>query len=107
MSDNPYEDDLDDIRYGYADDVNDCDHTEYEVDWEGRATCDCGKSWWLTGEQYNAHMMAEAKWAEEYDRMQRRENAWWMRLYRWCRRWVFIRPFGNAQGPFTGDEIPF
>lgn len=100
-----YQDDLADDRYGY--DADDCDHADYEVDWEGRAECNCGKRWWLGADEYNAYMAAASLWSEDHDRMQRREQSWWMSAWRWCQQWVFISPFGHAQGPFADDEIPF
>lgn len=64
----------------------DCDHSEYEVDWEGRATCDyCGSHWWLTDEQLRAHNEAEARWMEEYDRAQQREHSRFWRVVDWLK----------------------
>lgn len=87
-----------------------CDHDEYDVDWEGRATCArCHANWWLTSDEHAKYIDEEARWAEAYDAMQRRENSWWWRAWVWLQRW---RPkpkpkYGFAQRDSLDDEIPF
>lgn len=105
MSDYP---DLD--EYDPRDPEDYCDHEEYEVDWNGRASCDfCHHSWWLTSAQHDLYLEAEARWAADYDKAQRRERSWWMRAWRRLEtlsaRWpIRRRTFG---GVCLDDEIPF
>lgn len=89
-------------QFGY-DDPLDCDHEEYEVDCDGRATCDfCRAHWWLTAEQHDAYRAAEAEWERNYYEELRRENSLLGRFKSWCAR---LR-WGPALGP-SNDEIPF
>lgn len=82
----------------------DCDHMDYEVDWEGRATCDCGATWWLTAEEYDRHLEVETKWAANYDRMQRREHGLFWRALRWLRSLI---PRRRTFAANVDDDIPF
>ena len=41
-----------------------CDHEDYEVNWEGRAFCRCGHSWWLSADQIAAQERAEREYVE-------------------------------------------
>lgn len=88
-----------------------CDHEEYEVDWEGRATCNsCHETWWLTAEQYDAYLKSESEWAAEYDRMQRRERSrFWrmLRAARGCLRRIMPKPRRLSARAVNDDEIPF
>ena len=88
-----------------------CDHEEYEVDWEGRATCDyCRAHWWLTTDQLIAHQEAEARWMEEYYRAQRREQSRFWRVVDWlCAIPARIRQQFKRKATIqvTDDEIPF
>jgi hypothetical protein len=108
---NPYEDDLDDIRFGYIDDDDiPCDHEEYDVDWEGRATCDsCHHSWWLTPEEHAAYDKMMIKWAADFDRQMHREEHWFWR--RWDIFMKYIRliltPPYRVKSYNFDDELPF
>lgn len=64
----------------------DCDHTDdVDIDFEGRARCPCGHSWWLTAEELDAHHRAEAEYYETWDREQRREHSPFWRAWRWLK----------------------
>ena len=103
MSSLDYEDDLD---FGPWSEPEVCDHEEYDVDWEGRATCDfCRQSWWLTAEQHEAwdRMVAACEDAYERERLRERNPLW--RFWRWL-----LRQKPRWQGriiPEPNDEIPF
>lgn len=86
-----------------------CDHEDYEVDWNGRATCDrCHEGWNLTAEEFTAYQEVEARWHEEYDAMQRRESSWWFRAWCWMQTYLpHRRPPCFAQRDRLDDEIPF
>lgn len=100
-SDNPYQDDLDDIRFGYEDEASDCDHEEYDVDFEGIARCHCGHSWWLTNLELEQHAKWEAEYAEYLEREFRRDNRFDRRILAWLKRIIQKRKKGIA------DELPF
>lgn len=94
----------------FYDDVDEtpCDHEEYDVDWEGRASCNyCNHSWWLTHDELIAYDEAMARWHADYDRQMRRENSRFWRTIDWLKgvpsriRQQFRRP-----QPID-DEIPF
>lgn len=90
-----------------------CDCSDYESDFEGRATCyGCGRSWWLTPEQ----MDAELRWQSEYDeqmcreiRQQERENrwSWFWEVYWRLRSWFTRKPVPSAHQFEADDDIPF
>lgn len=75
-----------------------CDHEEYDIDWEGRARCHCGHSWWASAKQ----MEALARWEQEYGEYEaeqaRKFNVWWRRLGRWIYHHL---------PRFRSQEIPF
>lgn len=75
-----------------------CDHADYEVNWEGRALCSCGHSWWLSSEQVFAQERHEREFAEWEDREARKYNRWWKRLG----RWIYHRVWR-----WRDQEIPF
>ena len=78
----------DDWEDGFDDDGHEdtCAHDEYEVDWEGRASCNyCRHHWWLTAAQLEAHHEAEAQFMAEYDRLRRREESRFWRTVDWLR----------------------
>lgn len=78
-----------------------CDCSEYEIDWEGRATCDfCRRSWWATPETIRAHEEAFEQYCIGMERQERRER-WLGRL----RRLAFWRR--RKPNTFDDDEIPF
>lgn len=94
------------------DDEADCSHEEYDVDWEGRATCIyCNDNWWLTTEQLTAHHEAEAQYAAEYDRMQRREGSRVYRTIDWgvalARRVLAKFKTPRRVGSAVTDDVPF
>lgn len=92
-----------------------CFHEDFEINWEGRATCDrCGHAWWAAREDIK-HCRAVS---EEYDAFCRREDRkqWWRD--QWERaarpwRWFWYRTFGRLGMPrravrcLNDDEIPF
>jgi hypothetical protein len=89
-------------------DEDPCDHGEYDVDWEGRATCArCRESWWLTPEQHAAYIDAETQWHEEFDRRMRLESAWWYRAWRWLKSLMPRLRYRIKPGQQPDDEIPF
>lgn len=114
MTDDRWRDTYDEWKLAcpYDDDPEDqCDHEEYEVDWEGCARCDrCGERWWLTADQLTAHHEAEARRMEEYDRAMRREQSrfWravdWLRLIQKRSRLTLRR---KPKPPLIDDDIPF
>lgn len=85
-----------------------CDHEEYEVDWEGRAECHyCGAHWWLTPKQHEAYQEAEARWMKAYDRAQRREHSRFWRAVDWLRS-IPKRIHRLVQKPSPiDDDLPF
>lgn len=86
----------------------DCDHAEYDVDWEGRARCDhCGEHWYLTSAELQAHEAAEARWMEEYDRLQRREHSPFWRTVDWLRALLFRVRSRLRKPPPVVDDLPF
>ena len=87
--------------YDEFDPREDCDHSEYEVDFEGRAVCICGRRWWLTPEQFERHLRMEADWMADYDREMRRERFFLWRCWRWLQGWV------RHRRALRDDEIPF
>lgn len=100
----------DDDRYEDCDDYDpreDCDHGDYEVDFEGRAECSCGARWWLTPEQLDAHDKAEADFYATMEREERRERSPYWRAWRWLQSW-FRWPRREPK-PYLdiNDEIPF
>src|SRR5882672_8694147 len=79
-----------------------CDHSEYDVDFQGYAECICGERWLLTPEEIEAHDRAAAEYyAEEWALEQRREY-WrrWRRWWRWLRSFLPFLPYRP-----TDDEI--
>jgi hypothetical protein len=106
------EDDLDQFE-----DEPDCDCTEFEVDWEGRATCDhCCRSWWATAEQTAAYERWHAEYWDgiiaEQPPLSRLRLWFWGKFYA-CRRWIIDtarRAGSRAKGFFSttlDDGIPF
>lgn len=101
---------MDDDDLDFYEDGPYCDHDEYEVSWEGRATCDrCHHSWWLTAAQHAEHDRFMAEWHEQYDRAMRRETHW---FWRWCDavvRWArdLFRPKPRLAAADCDGEIPF
>lgn len=92
-------------------DVNDCDHPEYDVDiLTGLALCACGHAWWLTNEELEREIERQVEDDAYYYEMNRRESsplwrAWWWVLRAWRR--VTERP---RRGPFPAEfdgELPF
>ena len=115
LSDDRWRDSYDEwkLRSPYDDcpDEPECDHEEYEVDWEGRATCNhCREHWWLTSEQLQAYDEAQASAAEEYDREMRRYHSLFWRAVDWVNRVVYrlrlrFTEWRNAEP--ANDDIPF
>lgn len=112
MSENPYQDDLDDIRYEYVSDEDmPCHHEEYDVDWEGRALCAyCRHTWWATAEQMENHH----RWEREYYEAMEQENmplTLMAKIKGWLRSLVTPEPRtqrGIVPNPnLSDDEIPF
>lgn len=90
-----------------------CDHDEYEVDFNGRASCDyCPHSWWLTAGELRTHFEVQARWSEDYDRALRRENSRFWRAVDWLRACVqrlrlLLTRRRRAQMPTLDDDLPF
>jgi hypothetical protein len=79
-------------------DEPECDHTDYEVNWDGYAHCLCGARWLLTAEQHEQHI----RWEQQYQARMDHENKWWVRAWRWLQDYFTTR---RAIPP--DDEIPF
>ena len=86
-----------------------CDHEEYEVDWEGRATCNyCREHWWMTADQLDAHHKAESEWMAEFDRIRQREESWLCRSVDWLRALPWrIKQRLPKRKAHVDEEIPF
>lgn len=80
-------------------DEPDCDHADYDMDWDGRARCHCGHSWYLTAEEMQAYHRLEQEYAAMLEREHRHDNAWWRRLGLWLRSLLPRREFP--------DDLPF
>lgn len=91
---------------GYNDE---CEHVEYEVDFDGRAHCDrCSHSWWLSAQELQHHLEREAEFSGQYDAMLAREDNFWLQL--WDRikgRWWAFRHLRQRHIITTDDGIPF
>lgn len=90
------------LRSPYDDEPEeDCDHEEYNSDWEGRATCNrCRHSWWLTAAQMRANEEASESYDDYVRREMRKERiASWFRPLAFWRRWRKPRDLD--------DDIPF
>lgn len=91
--------------YDDYDPQEDCDHTEYDVDFEGRAKCVCGKSWWLTAEEHEAYDRMMARLQDDFDREMRRSRFWC--ALRWLQS-ILRRTRQRLRRPQPiDDEIPF
>lgn len=111
MSNYPFDDP--DVGYDDYDDEpreDDCDHDEYEIDWEGRAQCyRCGHSWWASSKQIAAQEEHERQY-QEWVEQQRRP---WYRFKEWIRSdaadvwWCLRRLFTPQKRRALDDEIPF
>lgn len=87
----------------YEDDPREeCDHTDFTIDWEGRAHCEhCSATWTASTADCDAYDNDQIFAAQEYDRMERRER--------------LLRPFrviawhlwGRWHQAPVDDEIPF
>lgn len=81
-----------------------CDCTEYEIDWEGRATClCCNEHWWASSAEIEAqarHEAEYAQWVEEQERP-------WNRFKNWLRSWWDFPPRPRLRRPVDDDDIPF
>ena len=97
-------------RYSWEDgeeyEPSECDHDDADFDiLDGRLTCSCGYSRYLTTEEIDAkiHRMSEC------DRMMRRQTSWWWQTYDDVAGW-FWRLTHRAASPAavaSDDEIPF
>ena len=96
MSDDRWKD-----SYVYDEQDDPCEHESYEVNSEGRATCDrCGACWWQTFEQMEAQRAAD-KMYDEYCRKEearKRREVLMDRVLFW-RRW--------RKPKAVDDNIPF
>lgn len=86
---------------GYEDYDNEpeCDHADFDMDWDGRARCHCGHSWYLTAEEMEVHRRWEQEYSQRLELQHRRDNAWFRRLGRWIRPLISRRP--------SADDMPF
>lgn len=111
MSDDRWRDSYDawKLRSPYDDEPEiDCDHDEYDVDWEGRATCSyCNEHWYLTSAELQAYDAAEARWMAEYDRMQRREHSPFWRTVWWLQALMRRARLRPRKPPTVVDDLPF
>jgi hypothetical protein len=91
-------------------DEPECFCEDYEINWEGRATCDrCGHEWWPTPAELEAERQRCAIAAEMLAREERRE--FWRRLT-YPIRWPLFRLLERvwprkACSVLVDDEIPF
>lgn len=89
---------------------DECSHEEYEINYEGRAHCDCcGEGWWASTEEIQSQREREA----EYDRWCRREERreFWRKLT-YPIRWPIYRLLNRiwprkSCSVLLDDEIPF
>lgn len=73
-----------------------CEHEEYEIDWQGEATCShCGDTWWPSTDAVKAYWASERRAEREW----RRYNSWYMRAWRWLTE--------RRQRTAPDDDIPF
>jgi hypothetical protein len=91
---------------GDPDDPPECDHDDADFDiLDGRMTCHCGYSRYLTGEEIDAelHRMSE------YDRLMRRQTSPWRQMYDAVRGWLWSLTHRPARqcAVASDDEIPF
>ena len=93
-SDDSWRDSYDEwkLRSPYDDEPEEeCWHEDYEIDWQGDATCErCGHMWTATADQIASERLRNEAYDEHCRREERRERLarWfgWMRLWRWRRR---------------------
>lgn len=89
---------------------DECPCDDYDSDWDGRATCNqCGRSFYLTPEQFAAGQRHEAEWAAYCEREERRKFVLWISSpLRWLWHWAVgkISP-RLAIKALDDDEIPF
>lgn len=99
-------------------DVEHCEHEEYDVDFEGRASCNsCNHRWWLTPDELSAWDETQVAHAKEYDRYLRREQSKLWCAWRWLKSCIslrtlsrlYLRWFPHRRVPkwVHDDEIPF
>lgn len=85
----------------WEDEREECEHEGFDVDWDGRASCDrCDHHWWLDPAQLAAYQRLE----REYAREQRRYNSWYMRAWRWLEERL---PRRREKFPTLDENIPF
>lgn len=87
-----------------------CFHEEYDIDWEGFATCErCGHGWFASPQQVEAQRKHEEEYAKWEAEQHRRER--WLKLtapfrWAWYRLWNPLSP-RVAIKSLNDDEIPF
>lgn len=88
--------------YG-ADPFDDCDHEDYDFDWDGRATCNrCGHSWYLDTSDFKRMAERDKRAHEEFKR-----EAWALWRQEWVDRICFWRRWTKKPKPVDDDDIPF
>jgi hypothetical protein len=87
-----------------------CRHEEFEINWEGRATCDrCGEHWWASQDE----IAEQRERIREYDRWCiRQERREFLRRLTAPIRWPIYRLLERiwprkSCAVLTDDEIPF
>lgn len=100
---------------GYDDREDNCNHEEFSIDWEGRASCDyCLAHWWASTDEIEAQRQHEQEYAEWQERQHRIEflKRWFLdptfalrwRLQDWLsRHWPWRKPKVISDH----DDIPF
>lgn len=97
-----YQDDYDENDYG-ADPFDDCDHEDYGLDWDGRATCyRCGHVWYLDTKDIERMAERDKRIDEEFKR-----EAWRAWRQEWVDRLCFWRRWMRKPKKDEGDDIPF
>jgi hypothetical protein len=91
------------LRSPYDNEPEDeCFHDDYEIDWQGLATCEqCGHMWTAAESQIIAQRLANEAYDEHCCREERRE-----RFERWFGWLAFRRRWKRKPAPID-EELPF
>lgn len=99
-----------DYEYGYDDEAEDCPCDEFEIDWEGLATCDrCSRCWRASTEE----IKRDRELRSEYDAWSRKqERREFLRRLTYPIRWPIYRLLERiwprkACRVLLDEEIPF
>lgn len=98
-------DEIDDDMFQYDDESrDDCAHEMYEMDWEGRATCEyCQETWWPSSEHAAAYWEAHRRACEPPTPWERVTD-FIAEIKSRYRTWRFNR---LPPQPLSDDDVPF